>query len=206
VGEVFPVIEHGYPKSGIAGKADAFDAADRIRTALARPELEVLHWKDALSELFALIQVDRSGGDVMLAIIGLIVAFGVLNTMLMSVLERTREFGVMLSLGMKPRQIAWLVLLEGLILGFIGAVGGLLLGLAFTWPTVHYGIDFSAFAGGGETMESGGVAVDMLMKGKWDPARMSYYFIGAVMFCGLAALYPAWTISRLRPVTALRHH
>jgi len=183
----------------------AFEAASQLEAALARPELDVRHWKDALPELFAIIQVDRSSGDVMLAIIGLIVAFGVLNTMMMSVLERTREFGVMLSLGMKPRQIAWLVLLEGLVLGLLGALGGLLLGLCFSWPIVEYGLDYAELMGS-ETMESGGIVMDTLVFGAWDPVRMGLYFAGAVIFCVCAAIYPAWSISKLRPVQALRHH
>ena len=185
---------------------DVFEAVPRIEALLARPELDVRHWKDALPELFAIIQVDRGSGDVMLAIIGLIVAFGVLNTMMMSVLERTREFGVMLSVGMKPRQIAWLVLLEGLLLGLLGAMVGLLLGFAFSWPIVHYGLDYGAMMGGGDTMESGGILMDTVVHGVWDPVRMAIYFTGAVVFCICAAIYPAWTISKLRPVQALRHH
>jgi putative ABC transport system permease protein len=184
---------------------DAFEAAPHLEALLARPELDVRHWKDALPELFAIIQVDRGSGDVMLAIIGLIVAFGVLNTMMMSVLERTREFGVMLSLGMKPRQIAWLVLLEGMVLGLLGAAAGLLLGLAFSWPVVHHGIDYGAMMGG-ETMESGGIVMDLVVHGAWDPVRMALYFAGAVVFCICAAIYPAWSISKLQPVVALRHH
>jgi putative ABC transport system permease protein len=184
---------------------DAFDAAPRIEGLLDHRQLDVRHWKDALPELFALIQMDRGFGDVMLAVIGIIVAFGVLNTLMMSVLERTREFGVMLSLGMKPRQIAWLVLLEGMVLGLMGAVVGLLLGLALSWPTIHFGIDYSGMMGG-ETMESGGIVMSTLVHGEWDPLRMAIFFAGAVFFCLCAALYPAWSISKLRPVQALRHH
>ncbi len=184
---------------------EALDAVAEVQTLIERPELDVRHWKDALPELFALLAVDRSSGDFMLAIIGLIVAFGVLNTILMSVLERTREFGVMLALGMRPRQIAQLVLFEGLVLGVLGAILGLCLGLLLSWPTVVYGIDFSAYSGGAQTMESAGVAIDTLMKAEWNPSRMAGYFFGAIVFCALAALYPAWSISKLRPVQALRH-
>jgi putative ABC transport system permease protein len=183
---------------------EALEAVAEVQRLIERPELDVRHWKDALPELFALLAVDRASGDFMLAIIGLIVAFGVLNTLLMSVLERTREFGVMLALGMKPRQIAQLVLFEGLVLGLLGAILGLCLGLLLTWPTVVYGMDFSAYSGG-QTMESAGVAIDTLMKAEWNPSRMAFYFFGAIGFCALAALYPAWSISKLRPVQALRH-
>ena len=184
---------------------DAYAAAPAIEALLARPELDVRHWKDALPELFALIRMDRGFGDVMLAVLGIIVAFGVLNTMMMSVLERTREFGVMLSVGMKPRQLAWLVMLEGLVLGIIGSTVGLLIGLALSWPAVHYGIDYSGMLGG-ETMESGGVVISTLIRGAWDPLRMAIYFTGAVVFCLCAAIYPAWSLSKLQPIQALRHH
>jgi len=185
--------------------ADSANAAIQQIEAMDLTEAEILHWREALTEIFALIQVDRSSGDVMLFIIGVIVAFGVLNTLLMSVLERTREFGVMLSLGMKPRQIALLVLSEGLVLGTLGAIGGLLLGLLMSWPSVIYGIDFSEMMGT-EQMESGGISINAHMYAAWDPDRMALYVCGAVIFCLLASIYPAWTISKLRPVEALRHY
>ncbi len=185
--------------------SDSFEAAERAEVLLG-PELDVRNWKEALPELAAMIQVDRASGDVMMAIIGLIVAFGVLNTLLMSVLERTREFGVMLSLGMKPGQLARLVLLEGMTLGIIGALVGLGLGLAVSCQAVYQGMDYSAFAGEGGAMEMEGMVFDMVMKGQWDPVRMAYYLIAAVLFCVCSAIYPAWSISRLQPVQAMRHH
>ena len=184
---------------------DSFEAADRAEVLLG-PAVDVRDWKEALPELSGMIQMDRSSGDVMMAIIGLIVAFGVLNTLLMSVLERTREFGVMLSLGMKPGQLARLVLLEGMTLGIIGALVGLALGIAFSCHAVYMGIDYAAFAGEGGAMEMEGIILDSVMKGEWDPVRMAYYLIAAVFFCVCSAIYPAWSISRLQPVQAMRHH
>ena len=185
---------------------DSLEATERAEALLARTDLDVRNWKEALPELSAMIQVDRASGDVMMAIIGLIVAFGVLNTLLMSVLERTREFGVMLSLGMKPGQVARLVLFEGMVLGIIGALVGLGLGLALSAHAVYVGIDYAAFAGEGGAMQMEGMVMDTLMKGQWDPVRMSYYVFAAVLFCIIAAIYPAWSISRLQPVQAMRHH
>ncbi len=183
----------------------SFVAADRAAVLLG-DGVDVRDWKEALPELSGMIQMDRASGDVMMAIIGLIVAFGVLNTLLMSVLERTREFGVMLSLGMKPAQLARLVLLEGMVLGIIGALVGLLLGVAFSYHAVYVGIDYAAFAGEGGAMEMEGIVLDSVLKGQWDPLRMSYYLIAGVIFCVLSAIYPAWSISRLQPVQAMRHH
>ena len=183
------------------------EAADQVEAMLARPDLDVRNWYEALPELAGMIQVDRSSGDFMMVIIGLIVAFGVLNTLLMSVLERTREFGVMLALGMKPRQVARLVLLEGVVLGGIGAVTGLCLGLLFSCYAVYVGIDYAAFSGSESgAMEMEGIVMDSLMMGDWDPKRMSMYFFSAIVFCLGAAIYPAWSISKLQPVQAMRHH
>ena len=184
---------------------ESFEAAERADALLGRGDLEVLNWKEALPELAGMIQMDRSSGDVMMMIIGLIVAFGVLNTLLMNVLERTREFGVMLSLGMKPRQVAGLVLTEGMVLGGIGAITGIALGLLFSCHAVYVGIDYGAFTGG-EAMEMEGIVMDSVLKGAWDPVRMAIYAFGAIVFCGFAALYPAWSISKLQPVQAMRHH
>ena len=183
----------------------SFAAADRAEALVGRADLDVLNWKEALPELAGMIQMDRASGDFMMAIIGIIVAFGVLNTLLMSVLERTREFGVMLSLGMKPRQVFGLVLTEGLVLGGIGALFGLGLGLLFSLQAVYQGIDYAAFTGS-EAMEMEGIVMDTVMKGDWDPMRMSLYMAFAVIFCVGAAVYPAWAISRLQPVQAMRHH
>ncbi len=186
--------------------AEADAAVAALRGELAgRDDVVVLHWREALAGLFAIIEVDRMSGDIMMAVIGLIVAFGVLNTLLMSVLERTREFGVLLALGLRPGRLARLVVLEGLAIGLLGAALGVLLGAALSWPMVRHGLDFSRWMGGRQVVESGGYTLDLLIRGRYDPARMGLYALGAVIFCTLASLYPAWTIARLRPVEALHH-
>lgn len=187
--------------------SDAADADAAAVTVRALPsvskDLAVLTWRQAVPELIAYIQMDRSSGDVMMAVIALIVAMGVLNTVLMSVLERTREFGVLLAIGLKPRQLARMVLFEGLFTGLIGATIGLVGGALLSYPLVANGLDLSSYIGG-ESMETGGVPMDALMRGAWDPARSSIYIALAIVFTGLAAAYPAWHVSRLQPVDAMR--
>ncbi len=184
--------------------AESERASSHVIAMLSRDDLDIRSWKQALPELQAIISADRTSGDVMLGILGLIVAMGVLNTVLMSVLERTREFGVMLALGMRPRQIASVVLLEGALLGFIGAALGLAGGLALSYPLVVYGIDYSSYLGG-ETFESGGIVISSVMTGAYDPDRMAFYVFGAVIMTALAAVYPAVHVSRLQPVDAMNH-
>lgn len=183
----------------------AFDATEAVRETYAgRSDLAVLSWREAIPELYGFIQIDRQGGEIILIILGLIVTMGVLNTVLMGALERTREFGVMMALGMKPRRLATLILAEGLVLGVVGAGLGLIAGLAVGYPLVTYGIDYAPLLGS-DVMETGGVAISTLLKGKFAWDRMVTYTVGAVVFTVLAAAYPAWHVARLEPVAAMRH-
>jgi len=177
-------------------------AADELAS---RADLAVLSWKDALPELYGLIQVDRQSGDVMLTILGLIVLMSVLNTVLMSALERTREFGVMMALGLKPHRLTRLILAEGFVLGVVGSLLGLLAGLAVGYPLVVYGLDYSGFLGGQEAIESGGFVLSTYLHGRFSFARMATYTVGAVVMTTLAAVYPARHVARLEPVAAMRH-
>jgi len=181
------------------GVEAARDKAD----ALAPEGVLVMTWREALPDLIALIRIDRVSADVMMVIIGLIVAMGVLNTVLMSVMERIKEFGVLLGIGMRPRQVALLVLMEGLVLGLLATLVGVALGLTASWPLVTYGLDYSSFSGS-ETMEMDGVLISAVMKGAYGWGRISQYAAAAVAFTVLSAAYPAWYITRLQPVDAMR--
>ncbi len=179
-------------------------SAEAARGLLADlPGLEILDWKTAMPELWALIEVDRTSGDVMLGVLGAIVTMGALNTVLMSALERTREFGVMLALGMRPRQLSRLILTEGALLGLFGSTLGLLLGAALSWPLVRYGWDLTSYMG--ESYETAGIVVSSVIHGRYDPVRMAVYTVVAVVLTTLSALYPALFVARLRPVEAMRH-
>ncbi|HHO49678.1 MAG TPA: ABC transporter permease [Deltaproteobacteria bacterium] len=185
-----------------SGTAAALELA---RTALAdTPGIEILSWRQALPEITAMIQLDRASGDVVLIILGIIVSMGVLNTVLMSALERTREFGVMMAIGMKPLQLARVILLEGMVLGILGSLLGIGAGLLLTWPAIAWGIDYSEYLGG-ESVDSGGVVVSTIFFARINPLRMGIYTLGAVVFTTLAALYPAIHVARLRPVDAMKH-
>lgn len=180
-------------------------ASTTAADALKRDDLSVLNWKEALPELFSMIEVDKQSNDLIMIILGFIVALGVLNTVLMSVLERTREFGVLMAVGMSKRSVAGLVLLEGALLGVLGAIAGFAFGLIPCWLTVTYGIDVAALTGM-ENMSTGGIALDTMIYGAWDWPRLAKYVLAAVFFTILAAAWPAWRVTRLQPVDAMRHH
>jgi ABC-type lipoprotein release transport system permease subunit len=166
--------------------------------------LDILTWREALPDLVGLIDVDKKSNGFIHFILALIVAIGILNTMLMSVMERTRELGVLLAIGMRPRKLSIMVLMEGLVLGVVGALLGLGLGWLFSYPLVHNGLDMSAQMG--EGMEMSGFVVSTIIYGSYNWPMMFTYAAIAVLFSILSALYPAWRITRLNPVSAMRHH
>ncbi len=180
-------------------------ATAQARRALSSTDgLEILSWQEALPDVVAFIRMDQQSGRVGLLVIGLIVAMGVLNTVLMSVMERIRELGVMLALGVSPRNVASLVVLEGVVLGFLSAVVGAALGLAVILPTSRSGLDFGAMMGS-EIMEVEGVAISSVIypTPNW-PALITFCVI-AWVFTVLSSLWPAVHAARLQPVDAMRH-
>jgi ABC-type lipoprotein release transport system permease subunit len=179
-------------------------AVAEAKAALSGGPVEVLSWKEALPDMAAFITVDRRMGQGMLSILGVIVALGVFNTFLMSVLERTREFGVLLAIGTKPRQISQIVLLEAVVLGAVSIGLGTALGAAVTWPAVIYGLDFSSQMG--EGMSNQGVVMSSQVFAVYNWPRMLVFAVGGFCLTVLAAVWPAWRVGKLTPVEAMRHH
>ncbi len=176
-----------------------------LTAALKGRPLEVLPWQEALPEMYEFTVLDRNSARAMFFVMGIIVAMGVLNTVLMSVMERVREFGVMLSLGTKPRQVFAVILLEGVLLGFIATLIGLAIGLAAGAHLVSSGIDYGALMGDQASMEVAGVTMDTFVYGAWNWGASFTFGAFAWGMTVLASLWPAWQAARLEPVQAMRH-
>jgi putative ABC transport system permease protein len=119
--------------------------------------------------------------------------------MMMAVFERTRELGVLMSLGMRPRRIVGLVLTEAVVLSFLSLAIGLTLGGLLDWYLVTQGIRIME-----GNLDFMGVRMPGTIKGavEWSAVVMT---IGAgVLFSVMAAAWPSWRASRLRPVEAMR--
>ena len=170
-------------------------ALDRLR--VAAPQLDVQPW----TQIEPTLKLTESVTDVILMIWYVIVfvamSFGLVNTLLMAVFERTREFGLFQALGMPPSQILGQVLVESLFLLAVGLALGNLLALATLAATAD-GIDLSAFAKGFEMIGVSPMLYPML---KLDDALSANLL---VFVLGLAAsLYPAWRAARYVPVEAI---
>lgn len=179
-------------------------ATDQVRAAMSSDGLEILTWNEALPDLYMWIALDDAGLYVMILIIAIIVLLGIVNTVLMSVLERLREFGVMLALGMTPTRLATLVMLEAALLGLFAVAAGLGVGLLANWPLAVYGLNFAEMAGG-QAMEAGGVAMSMHMYADLSPTKVVLFCLLAYGMTLLAAIYPAVKAATLKPITCLQH-
>jgi ABC-type antimicrobial peptide transport system permease subunit len=122
----------------------------------------------------------------------------------MSVMERIREFGVILAVGATPGRLRRMILAEALVLGLLALVAGSLLGCLATWYLVAVGIDLRAFLP--ETLEFGGVVFDPVLRATWDLPWMVRIGLYLVALALLASLYPAVKAGRCRPVEAMRHY
>ncbi|MCB0735183.1 MAG: ABC transporter permease [Flavobacteriales bacterium] len=100
------------------------EIATEIQAAIG-DEYEALHWKQLLPELSQMIEGDEASGNIMFAILYVIIAFGVFGTVLMMLAERRREFGVVTAIGMKRHKLAVIVVLENFITAFMGALLGM---------------------------------------------------------------------------------
>ena len=115
-----------------------------------------------------------------------------------------KELGVLLAIGMKPRQLSLMVMLEGFFLGLLGSILGLGLGYLACYPLVTNGLDMTAQMG--ESYDAAGVTISAMIYGAYHwPAIISYAILAA-LFSTLSAVYPAWRITKLKPVDAMRHH
>jgi putative ABC transport system permease protein len=160
----------------------------------------VVHDWDALQPgLQQAIKADMSSAFFMYGILVVLVAFSVLNTQLMSVLERTREFGIVMALGLTPGRLGRLVLLETAIMGLMGLILGALLGALVTW---WFSINGFSYPG----MEEMGAKFNLPSRFHPQVTAVSV-FIGPVVvfiFTIIAAVYPALRLNRLHPVEAMR--
>ena len=172
---------------------------DSLHAAL--PGYEVDSWDTLRPELRQAMDSKAAVSSVMGFVVMLIASIGILNLMLMAVFERTREMGVLAALGMKSRQIMGLFMLEGALIGIVGAtIGCIVAGIVLVWVG-QVGLDFSSASGMGEATALMGeriypafTAADVIWRG-----------VAVAVIAALASLYPSWQASRQEPAEALHH-
>ncbi len=175
-----------------------------VMTALQAqlPNYEIDSWQTLKGDLKETLNAKLAYTSFFGIVVIVIASIGILNLMLMAVFERTREMGVLAALGMKGRQIMGLFLLEGSLIGVVGAVIGCVIGFLLIVLIGGAGIDFSK-------MTTGMGEVGVLMSGKLYPvitaAGLFSRAVLVVVIAAIASLYPAWQASRKEPSKALHH-
>ena len=162
---------------------------------------EVDTWMNSFPELKQTMDMKTSTMGVFGVIMLCVAAIGILNSQMMAVFERTREIGVLGALGMKPGGVMLLFLLEGTLVGVMGAVIGAILGTGINGLMAYFGIDYGGFADLTEytALISGRIYSQMA------PLKVLQHGITVLIIATLAAFLPARDASRREPAAALHH-
>ena len=155
-------------------------------------------WKEIAPELALIQEMYSSMLYVLITIVMIALVFGILNTMLMAVLERFKELGMLMAVGMARIKVFGMVLLETIFIGILGAPIGLLLG----WLTMFYytqvGIDLSAYSEGLESFGYSSILYPYIENSTyWTIA------VAVIITAFIGAVYPAWKAVKLKPVEAI---
>jgi putative ABC transport system permease protein len=162
--------------------------------------LAVLDWEELMPGLRQAIEMDLVSGIIFYLILILVVAFSILNTFLMAIFERTREFGILMAIGTRPGRLTRILLIESLSITLLGITTGIALGCIITGYFQVHGIQIP---GTSELLSQYGIS------GRIHP-KLSLLSVltgpALVLFITfLAALYPALKVRGLSPVKAMTH-
>jgi putative ABC transport system permease protein len=176
---------------------------ERLEPAVGTATVAVKPWWVAMPDLHAGLQADAVQTYIMFLILLAIVALAVVNSVLMAVLNRTREFGVLRALGLNRRSVGAMVMVEGTLLTLASGVLGMALGLAVSLGVFRDGIDITRLFGEAD-LAFAGTVIDPVVP----PVLLAgdvTAILGIVMAIGiLASVYPAWQATRIEPAEAMK--
>jgi len=164
---------------------------------------EINTWEDLGQAFIQFHKVKTTGSLVMIMVFLLIVAVGIVNTMLMATYERVREIGMLMALGLKAREIMSLFLIEGALLGLIGSIIGVVLGSPLMWAGEVYGIPVEWFTAGKDV--DMGYPIRGVMYCDLSPSLILTALTFGIVISTMATMLPAVRAGRLEPTEALRH-
>lgn len=193
-------MEEGYHEIAVLLHDEAHMEEFRQQlTAADKGRNLVRNWKELVPEVAVGLDSFNTSILVIVLIIFLGVAFGIVNTMLMAVLERVREIGMLLSIGMTRRRVFAMMMIETIFLSLVGMPIGLLLGYLLIETTGNTGIDLAGLAEGFSGMGFSSMVYPSL--------TLSYYIQIAVevfIIVFIASLIPAFRARKLKPAEAIR--
>ena len=185
--------------TGLELKVADVDKVDALvpvaRAALGGPPVYLRTWIDMNGNLFKALRLEKTAMFVILVMIVLVGSFSIITTLVMLVMEKTRDIAILMSMGATSRSIRRIFMLQGTIIGVVGTALGYLLGLSVALALEKY--QFIKIPGDVYPMDHLPVRLD------WPD--MIVIGVTALALCFLATLYPARQAARLQPAEALRH-
>ena len=169
-----------------------------LHNMLAASDLDVFPWQVVEQEFYRVMKADIEGNEIQQYTIIFLVCIGVLNTILMNILERTGEFGVLKAIGTTPQRIFSQIFIEALMLALLSCLVGLIVAIPINWYLVDFGLQLP------EPMEMSGLTIEA-MTGEmsvWIFLRPAVIILFAT---GLIALYPAYRAAKIVPLDAMRN-
>lgn len=170
-----------------------------LQAATNPDEYEVMTWKEMMPEMDQFIEADTTGHFIIIGVLYLIISFGLFGTLLMMVFERKHELGILIAIGMKKHLLAFVLLLESIMISLVGCFAGIIAGILMVkWFTVHpihltgelkqiyedYGIESIIYFSSQESI-------------------FIFQTLIVLLLSILLALYPGFKVMKLKPVEAI---
>ena len=174
---------------------------DEVKKAIVKelPDLEVLSWKEIQPDLAMMTGMVKLFYSVFMVIILAALAFGIVNTMLMVVLERTKELGMLTAIGMNKKRVFSMIMLESVFLSLIGGVVGMIVSKLIIMASARNGINFYNYTEGLEAMGYPAHIYPVISPGFFITVTILIIITGI-----LSSIYPALKALKLDPAEALR--
>ncbi len=166
------------------------------------PGIRVLGWRETAPDLDSAVRIDDYGDWIFHTILFAIITLAILNAVLMAVLGRRREFGILQAMGLTGAQTGFVVFLEGLFLTAASGIVGMALGFVVTWGLFRDGLDFSALMS--TDMSFSGSVIDPVIVPEFHFTQVLMSLYSILVIGTIASFYPALRAARLDAADAMK--